>query len=67
MNIGLPELGVLGVLILLLFGGTKITLGAKKKKEQAQASKIEIDPKANYQNINTTYPDSPKKPEAPKA
>ncbi|OGM17956.1 hypothetical protein A2V61_00265 [Candidatus Woesebacteria bacterium RBG_19FT_COMBO_47_8] len=66
MNLGLPELGVLGVLILLLFGGTKITLGSKKKKEETLAAKPEIDPKANFQNLNTTYPESPKK-DSPKA
>jgi len=71
MNFGLPELGLIGFLLLILFGGGKIknAIGAGEKKKTVVAPKTgtEMDPKANFQQANTKYVESPKKPEAPKA
>jgi hypothetical protein len=71
VNIGLPELGLLGFLLVILFGGGKIknALGGGTEKKSAATPKpgIETDPKANFQEANTKYTESAKKPETPKA
>ena len=65
MNIGLPELGILGVLALLIFGGKKFKSASKKKEKEATKGKNQTDIMANFQNVNSDYDNTPIKKSDP--
>ena len=62
---GLTELGLIGALLFILFGGKKIT--AKKntqKLSKTKHSSIKPRAKAHYQDLEVEYPE-PKNTETP--
>ena len=56
MQLSGTELGILGFLALVLFGGA-LKLGGKKKSPPPPPAPphLEFDPKANFQENNTDY------------
>jgi hypothetical protein len=55
MNVGLPELGVLGIVALLFLGGLKLKGKPKKETKKIASTKRQTDPKASFKNVNTEY------------
>ena len=52
MNIGLPELSIIGVVALLFLGGAKLRSGSRKPRKLTGQK---LDPNANFQRMNTEY------------
>ena len=54
MNLSPTELGILGVLAVVVFGGA-LKLGSRKKSSPPTPPHTESDPNANFQQSNTDY------------
>ena len=55
-NVGLPELGILGIIALLFLGGSRLAKKpAAKQKKTAVTDTKQTDIMANFQNVNTDY------------